>query len=204
MDADGGHFANVPVAAPDVEQIVHGMPVTVVFSCENARVPIKMFSRAAGMPWDVFPTSAGIVLGVDKNYGFVQVALDNELISLVDERRFPSVTDAQTGDLFSLRYEVRGGRISVYSCEKSAESAELPAFVKETVGLLSRPNARCEFGYVGDVFVPRELGKDVPGESDVAVCAVKVPVRPNKKASWQAVRIKLREFKKGGGGVPRG
>lgn len=204
VDADGGHFANVPVAAPDVEQIVHGMPVTVVFSCENARVPIKMFSRAAGMPWDVFPTSAGIVLGVDKNYGFVQVALDNELISLVDERRFPSVTDAQTGDLFSLRYEVRGGRISVYSCEKSAESAELPAFVKETVGLLSRPNARCEFGYVGDVFVPRELGKDVPGESDVAVCAVKVPVQPNKKASWQAVRIKLKEFKKGGGGVPRG
>lgn len=203
-DADGGHFANVSVAALDMEQIVTGMPVTVVFSCENARVPIKMFSRTAGMPWDVFPTSDGIVLGVDKNYGFVQVALGDELIALVDERRFPAVTDAQTGDLFCLRCEVRGGRISVYSCEKSVVTAEMPAFVKEAVGRLVRPNAHCDFGYVGDVFVPRELGKEVSDESDVTVYAVKVPVRPNQKASWQAVRIKLKEFKKGGGGVLRG
>lgn len=202
--ADGGHFANVPVSAPDMKQIVLGMPVTVVFLCENSRVPIKMISRAAGMPWDIFPTGDGIVLGADKNYGVVQVALDNELIALVDERRFPAVTTAKIGDVFCLRYEVRGGRISVYSCEMCAETAELPAFVKESVGRLVRPNARCEFGYVGDVFVPRELGKDVPDGSDVAVCAVKVPVLPNLKASWQAVRIKLKEFKKGGGGVLRG
>ena len=76
--------------------------------------------------------------------------------------------------------------------------------MKETSGCLRRDNKYCEFGYVGDVFVPGGLCREIPEGSEVVVCAVRVATRHKQKAAWQAVKLKYNEFNKGGGDVLRG
>lgn len=201
--ADGrGFFAYAP--ADGLVAPYRGMPVTAILTSANRNEPLKMLSRESGSDWDVFSASTGIVIAVDYNYGFAKIAIDDGVIADIDERHFPIAGKAKIGDLVFVRHEVRGGKVRVYSCEAALEGAEMPSFVRETSGCLRRDNKYCEFGYVGDVFVPGDLCRKIPEGSEVVVCAVRVPTRHRQKAAWQAVKLNYNEFNKGGGDVLRG
>ena len=202
VDDGRGFFANAP--AGGLVAPYGGMPVTVILTSANRNEPLKMLPRASGTDWDVFSASMGIVIAVDDNYGFAKIALGDGVIADIDERHFPVVGKVRTGDYVSVRYEVRGGMVCVYSCEAALEAMEMPSFVRETSGRLRRDNKYCEFGYVGDVFVPGDLCRKIQSGSEVTVYAVKVPARPKQKAAWQAVKLNYNEFNNGGGGVLRG
>lgn len=201
--ADGrGFFAYAP--ADGLVAPYGGMPVTAILTSANRNEPLKVFSRESGSDWDVFSASTGIVIAVDDNYGFAKIAIDDGVIADICERHFPVVGNIKIGDLVFVRYEVRSGKVCVYSCEAALRETEVPPFVKETSGCLRRDNKYCEFGYVGDVFVPGGLCREIPEGSEVVVCAVRVATRHKQKAAWQAVKLKYNEFNKGGGDVLRG
>lgn len=201
-DANRGTFVN---ASSSGLGCVHaGMPVVAVMTAANAVEPLKLMHRAQGKDWDVFGANVGIVIAVDRNYGFVKIALDDGLIADVDERRFPIVAKARIGGLFLVRYEIRNGNVKVYHCCEAPDSVAMPGFVRYSTGTLVRPNSHCEFGYVDDVYVPGELCHDLLEGTEVTVGSVKVPARRRQKAERQAVKLGTNEFKTGGGAVLRG
>jgi len=202
VDDGRGFFANVPacgLVAP-----YGGMPVTVILTSANRNEPLKLLSRESGSDWDVCSASTGIVIAVDDNYGFAKIAIEDGVVAYIDERHFPVAGKVKIGDLAFVRCEVRSGKVRVYSCEVALEGSELPPFVRGSSGCLRRDNKYCEFGYVGDVFVPGDLCRNIPSGSEVAVYAVRIPVRPRQKAAWQAVKLNYNQFNKGGGDVLRG
>jgi len=170
----------------------------------NRDEPLKLLSRETGSAWDVFSAGTGVVIAVDDNYGFAKIAIGDGVIADIDERHFPIAGKVKIGDLVFSRHEVRSGKVRVYSCEAALEGTRMPSFVRETSGCLRRDNKYCEFGHVGDVFVPGDLCRKIPEGREVAVCAVRVPTRHRQKASWQAVKLNYNEFNKGGGDVLRG
>lgn len=201
-DADRGVFVNT--SASGLGSVHVGMPIVAVMTAANATEPLKLQHRAQGKDWDVFAASVGIVMVMDRNYGFVKIALDDGLIADVDERRFPIVAKARIGGLFLVRYEIRNGKVNVYHCCEAPDSVAMPGFVRYSTGALVRPNSHCEFGYVDNVFVPGELCHDLPEGTEVTVGSIKVPAHRRQKAERQAVKLETNEFKTGGGVVLRG
>ena len=202
VDGDRGFFANAP--AGGLVAPCGGMPVTAILTSANRDEPLKLLSRETGSAWDVFSAGTGVVIAVDDNYGFAKIAIGDGVIADIDERHFPIAGKVKIGDLVFSRHEVRSGKVRVYSCEAALEGTRMPSFVRETSGCLRRDNKYCEFGHVGDVFVPGDLCRKIPEGREVAVCAVRVPTRHRQKASWQAVKLNYNEFNKGGGDVLRG
>ncbi len=201
-DADRGVFVNT--SASGLGSVHAGMPIVAVMTAANATAPLKLQHRAQGKDWDVFAASVGIVMAIDRNYGFVKIALDDGLIADVDERRFPIVPKARIGGLFLVRYEILNGKVNVYHCCEAPDSVAMPGFVRYSTGALVRPNSYCEFGYVDNVFVPGELCHDLPDGTEVTVGSIKVPAHRRQKAERQAVKLEANEFKTGGGAVLRG
>ena len=202
--SDVAHGVFVNASASGLGSVYAGMPIVAVMTAANATEPLKLMHRAQGKDWDVFEANVGIVMAVDKNYGFMKMALDDGLIADVDERRFPIVAKARIGELFLVRYEIRNGRVNIYHCCEALDSVPMPGFVRYSTGPLVRNNPHCEFGYVDDVFVPGELCHDLPEGTEVTVGAVKVPARRRQKVERQAVKLVTNEFKTGGGAVLRG
>ena len=201
-DADRGFFVNS--SASGLGSVHAGMPIVAVMTAANATAPLKLQYRAQGKDWDVFAASVGIVMAIDRNYGFVKIVLDDGLIADVDERRFPIVPKARIGGLFLVRYEILNGKVNVYHCCEAPDSVAMPGFVRYSTGALVRPNSHCEFGYVDNVFVPGELCHDLPEGTEVTVGSIKVPAHRRQKAERQAVKLEANEFKTGGGAVLRG
>lgn len=201
-NTDQGIFVNA--SASGLGNVHIGMPIVAVMTSENAVEPLKLQNRAHGEDWDVFSADVGIVMAVDRNYGFVKIALDDELSVDVDERRFPSVVGMKIGDVVMVRYEMRNGKVRVYHCTSASSSVSMPDFVRYSTGVLVHPNSYCEFGYVDDVFVPGELCHDLSEGTEVTVASVKVPAHRRHKVERQAVMLKTNEFQTGGGAVLRG
>ena len=121
-DTNQGVFVNA--SASGLGSIHVGMPIVAVMTSANAVEPLELMHRAQGEDWDVFGANVGIVMAVDKNYGFVKIALDDWLIADVDERRFSSVVNAKIGDLFLVRHEIRNGEVKVYHCCEAVPTSD--------------------------------------------------------------------------------
>lgn len=190
-----GHYAFVGREQFGEILVEAGMPVTLLVAGQGERkIVAGVEIRADGSLWDVFPREKGVVVGVDANRGFATMAMrggQKVVVPFTVIGDDPAVEIGQVYDLGVLHVD-SGDR--VLFCHSVSPASGWPDFVREFAGLLEKKHRHCLFGWVGEVFVPKEFCAQLVPGTEIRGMAVQVIPRNARDAGWQAVAVE-KQFK---------